>query len=468
MLSNFSKSCVAVMLLSSQYGYATNVGDLISAEKSKYNLSAQAVKTLHKSVSVEKGILDASLTLAQARFSSYSKAAIESAMLKKVLGRGNSGLIHLSEQDIIAAAQQRSKADVKLALVDTASWQSSDKDEEIRGINYSAALDKVFLTTFWHNRVIQVEQKNHKIIAKDDFSVISGGRYAVDASSGATEHILRNTVLSEAGDEAFILVSPKKAPKKVGTQFGVYRTKLTAAIPDDRALVYTNKSVVSMAVSKDNKSLVAITNDAYEGAQHALIKLDPMQLKELKVVPWTGEILAAQFVDNDLLALSIESDEFIGLQLVRYSDMQVIQKIEREDPSTQLYWENNTLVGALEEDVVIYALNDGKLEQQQTLKLPKQLISVGASPEGEYLLLGFGDHGGDGIYWLKSGSWKIDRFTALDSLPSGIAFNKQGQLLVSAEHEHLQRYDYSLSAKQSVERSLEIDANRVSLKKHCR
>ncbi len=464
MLSDFSKSCFAVLLLSSQYGYATSVDDLISAEKAKHNLSSVAVTSLKKQVSVEQKILDASLALAQAEFTGYSEAVIQSALLTKLVASNSGGIIHLLELDLIAAAQQRSKADVQLSLVDIASWQVSNKDENTVGLSYSPALDVALLTTYWHNRIIQVEQKNHKIIAKSNIAVVSGARYVVDSRSGATEHILRNSVLNQSGDEAFILISPKKTPKIMGQEFGIYRTKLTGAIPDDRALVYRNKSVVAMALSADNKSLVAITNDAFEGAQHALLKLDVNQLKELKVIPWQGEILAAQFVANDLLALSVESDDFMGIQLVRYSDMKIVQKIAAEDAPEYLHFANQLLVSGLGKEVVIYAINQGKLEQQQSLKLPKKLRSVGASPSGDYLLVGFGDHGGDGIYWLKTGTWQIDRFTPLDSQPSGIVFNGQGQLLVSAKNEHLQRYDYQLKAKQSVARSLAIDAARVNLK----
>ena len=464
MLSNFAKSCVAFILLSSQYGYATSVDDLISAEKAKHNLSSEAVTALKKQVSVEQKILDASLALAQAEFTGYSAAVIQSALLKKLVAGNSGGIIHLLEIDLIGAAQQRSKADVQLSLVDTASWQVSHKDESTVGLNYSPALNVAFLTTYWHNRIIQVEQKNHKIIAKSDIAVVPGARYEVDSRSGATEHILRNTVLNQAGDEAFILITPKKTPQVMGEKFGIYRTLLTGTVPDDRALVYRNKSVVSMALSADNKSLVAITNDAFKGAQHALLKLDVNKLTELKVVPWQGEILAAQFVANDLLALSVESDDFMGIQLVRYSDMKIVQKIELQDPPKYLHLANQLLVSGLGKDVVIYGLNQGELEQKQALKLPKKLRSVGASPDGDYLLVGFGDHGGDGIYWLKTGTWQIDRYTPLSSRPSGIVFNGQGQLLVSAEQENLQRYDYQVLAKQSVERSLALDAARVNLK----
>ena len=464
MLSNFSKSCAAVFFLCAQYSYATSVDDLIATEKVKHNLSAAAVIALKKKVSVEQEVLDVSLLLAQAEFSHYSVAVIQSALLNKMVTSVHTGLVHLQETDLVVAAAQRSKADVQLSLVDTVSWQGSDKDESIAQLSYSAQLDMAYLSTYWHNRIIQVEQKNHEILASSDLAVVKGARYAVDASSGATEHILRNALLNTTGDEAYILISPKKTPKIMGTEFGIYRTKLGAVIPDERGLVYRNKSVVSMALSTDNKSLVAITSDAFEGAQHTLVKLDAQQMTALQQIPWSGEILAAQFVNNDLLALSVESDDFIGLQLVRYSDMKIVQQVELEDAPTQLFLANHLLVSALEDDVAIYALDESQLTLQQALQLPKKLRSVGQSPEGDYLLVGFGDHGGDGIYWLKTGTWEIDRFTPLDSRPTGIVFNNAGQLLVSAEHEHLQRYDYQLLPKQSVQRSLQLDAARVNLK----
>ena len=404
MLSNFSKSCAAVFFLCAQYSYATSVDDLIATEKVKHNLSAAAVIALKKKVSVEQEVLDVSLLLAQAEFSHYSVAVIQSALLNKMVTSVHTGLVHLQETDLVVAAAQRSKADVQLSLVDTVSWQGSDKDESIAQLSYSAQLDMAYLSTYWHNRIIQVEQKNHEILASSDLAVVKGARYAVDASSVATEHILRNALLNTTGDEAYILISPKKTPKIMGTEFGIYRTKLGAVIPDERGLVYRNKSVVSMALSTENKSLVAITSDAFEGAQHTLVKLDAQQMTALQQIPWSGEILAAQFVNNDLLALSVESDDFIGLQLVRYSDMKIVQQVELEDAPTQLFLANHLLVSALEDDVAIYALDESQLTLQQALQLPKKLRSVGQSPEGDYLLVGFGDHGGDGIYWLKTGT----------------------------------------------------------------
>ena len=138
------------------------------------------------------------------------------------------------EDDIDSVATQPLVRDVSalqdLVAVGTESWSPSHADE--LDVSVTASGNLILVASKYHNRLRTFQSDNAGHItqlADTGFLTVSGGRYAIDGVSGASEQVLSQVQLQTDGDEQFLLsIMEPYNHRAIRAGTGLYRHALNS------------------------------------------------------------------------------------------------------------------------------------------------------------------------------------------------------------------------------------------------
>ena len=129
-------------------------------------------------------------------------------------------------------AQHVAKRDISLKG-EKLTWEQSDHDETPDFIMPLAGRNMTAMTMHYHNGLMVIDTSGETPVIKSNglFANVEGERYAIDGTTGASEHRLRGATSSLDGQYVYINIRPSNGEDSVGTSdnYGLFRV----AIKDD-------------------------------------------------------------------------------------------------------------------------------------------------------------------------------------------------------------------------------------------
>lgn len=106
-------------------------------------------------------------------------------------------------------------------------WEKTDEEETIMGS--SANENNIISYSRWHNSLRVVDIASQSLNDSGRFLDVDGARYATDASTGASEQLLKK-VVEDDSNNIFALITEKD--DKTAGALGVYKSNVTSGITD--------------------------------------------------------------------------------------------------------------------------------------------------------------------------------------------------------------------------------------------
>ena len=126
-------------------------------------------------------------------------------------------------------SQKIAKRDTSL-VGEKFTWEASDGDETPDYIMPLAGRNLTAMTMHYHNRLMVIDTSGDTPVIKSNelFANVDGERYAIDATTGASEHRLRGAVSSADGQYVYINIRPADGNDSIGTSdnYGLFRVEI--------------------------------------------------------------------------------------------------------------------------------------------------------------------------------------------------------------------------------------------------
>ncbi|MCP5077624.1 MAG: hypothetical protein GY951_06155 [Psychromonas sp.] len=149
------------------------------------------------------------------------------------------------------------------------SWVTDEHDEH--AVAVSAVGERALIATKYHNRLILLDtsdKSNPTVLSHAGFAEVDGIRYAIDATTGASEHKLRDAVLSNDAKHAYLYVSatgqgdPEYKPD-LDKGYGLFRASIAADgtisdVDSEQTIRIADKTISKFVSSKDNSVIAAL------------------------------------------------------------------------------------------------------------------------------------------------------------------------------------------------------------------
>ena len=243
---------------------------------------------------------------------------------------------------------------------DALSWVSDEHDE--RAVAVSAVGERALIATEWHNRLILLDtsdKSNPKILSHAGFAEVEGARYAVDATTGATEHRISDAVLSFDAKHVYLYVdaTKQKSPEykpDLDKGYGLFRASIAADgtisdVDSEQTIRIADKTISQIFASKDSSVIAALRKKN---------EVDVISLFNSELVPTVDIEFAREptsftiSADNQSLFVILPSDKeldtILPAQLVEYktSTGEQVQAVDIDFEATDVisYDNSNAIV----------------------------------------------------------------------------------------------------------------------------
>ena len=148
-------------------------------------------------------------------------------------------------------------------------WITPEHDEH--AVAVSAVGERALIATKYHNQLILLDttdNANPTILSHAGFAEVNGERYTVDATTGATEHRMRDAVLSHDTKHAYLFVaasrqeSPEYKPH-LDKGYGLFKANIAADgtisdVDSAQTIRIADKTISDIALSNDNSVIAAL------------------------------------------------------------------------------------------------------------------------------------------------------------------------------------------------------------------
>jgi len=210
-------------------------------------------------------------------------------------------------------------------------WVTDEHDEN--AVAVSAVGERALIATKYHNRLILLDtsdKSNPTVLSHAGFAEVDGARYTVDATTGATEHKLRDAVLSFDAKHAYLYVSATgqenpeyKADLDKG--YGLFKATIAADgtisdVNSEQTIRIADKTISQFTASKDSSVIAALrTKDDVEVISLFNSDLAPTGVDIELTIKATSFAISA---NNQSLFVILPSQQELGntlpAQLVEY------------------------------------------------------------------------------------------------------------------------------------------------------
>lgn len=314
---------------------------------------------------------------------------------------------------------------------DNLTWEKFYKDESFMA--YSSNENFTLTSSRWHNSLRIVDKNSNTLTKNSKFLDITGDRYAVDSSSGASEQILNKAVMDKNSNIFAIL---NGHGKNSANGLGVYKVSLNAqdikyaSVPKGESFFeLLNANDIA---SFDEKIVLGYEKGLHVFSSNLTAPLKSLELGNIKVVSMSKDFIYASLNKRKNNSLEILDH---NLNKINSINTNTLANSTSSNIYPSIIASNNEFVcfalrsisdENIANQVYIFRTSDFKLQKQ--LSLSGDVSALNISDDGKFLLAN--------TYDKKLEIFELGNFTktsqSLEKIPHG-AFMKNNTIGVAYE-----------------------------------
>ncbi|MCP5077622.1 MAG: hypothetical protein GY951_06145, partial [Psychromonas sp.] len=242
--------------------YLTQLLDLQQAE-----LSAEQSKALIDSI--KKVFNDSSTETRASKNQSVSAYQVLAAITDAVISTKSFDIDSVDLSDVANRTSIKHNWIAQQVAKGALNWVTPEHDEH--AVAASAVGERALIATKYHNQLILLDTSdtsNPTLLSHGGFAYVDGERFAVDATTGATEHRLRDAVLSHDAKHVYVFVAAtgqrnENYQADLDQGYGLFKATINAdgSISDensDQTIRIADKTISKITTSKDTSIIAAL------------------------------------------------------------------------------------------------------------------------------------------------------------------------------------------------------------------